>query len=74
MQRFIGTPEYLEHKKKRFKSLSPNVAESGAFTIDDQNIRKQFESEYSKTAPLYYRGQISLDKILVRIQQDLARL
>jgi hypothetical protein len=74
VQKFIGTPEYLEHKKKRFKSLNQNVAESGAFTIEDQNIRKQFEAGYSKTAPLYYRGQIPLDEILARIQQDLARL
>jgi hypothetical protein len=74
VQKFIGTPEYLEHKKKRFKSLNPNVAESGAFTIEDANVRKQFELEYSKTAPLYYRGQIPLDKLLARIQRDLARL
>jgi hypothetical protein len=47
---------------------------SGAFTIEYQNIRKQFEGEYSKTAPLYYRGQIPLDTILARIQKDLARL
>ena len=74
VQKFIGTPEYLEHKKKRFKSLDHDVAKSGAFTIEDENIRKRFEAEYSKTAPLYYRGQIPLDKILARIQQDLARL
>jgi hypothetical protein len=63
----------LEHKKKRFKSLDHNVANSGAFTIDDENIRKQFEAEYSKTAPLYYRGQIPLDQVLARIQRELAR-
>ena len=74
VQKFIGTPEYLAHKKKRFTSLNLNVAESGAFTIDDEKVRKQFEAEYSKTAPLYYRGQIPLDKILARIQRDLARL
>jgi Nucleotidyl transferase AbiEii toxin, Type IV TA system len=74
VQQFIGTPEYLAHKKKRFKSLDQNVAKCGAFTIEDQNTRKQFEVEYSKTAPLYYRGQIPLDKILARIQRDLARL
>jgi hypothetical protein len=74
VQKFIGTPEYLEHKKKRFKSLDHDVAKSGAFTIEDKNIRKQFEAEYTKTAPLYYRRQIPLDKILARIQQDLARL
>ncbi|HWZ42438.1 MAG TPA: nucleotidyl transferase AbiEii/AbiGii toxin family protein [Candidatus Saccharimonadales bacterium] len=74
VQEFIGTPEYLAHKRKRFKSLDQNIAESGAFTIEDKNIRNQFETEYAKTAPLYYRGQIPLDKILTRIQQDLARL
>ena len=74
VQKFIGTPEYLEHKKKRFKSLNQNVAESGAFTIEDENVRKEFEAEYAKTAPLYYRGQIPLHTILARIQQDLARL
>ncbi len=74
VQKFIGTPEYLEHKKKRFKSLNQNLEESGAFTIEDESIRKQFEAEYSKTAPLYYRGQIPLDQILARIQQDLPRL
>jgi hypothetical protein len=74
VQKFIGTTAYLEHKKKRFKSLNMDVANSGAFTIEDASIRKRFEAEYSKTAPLYYRGQISFDSILTRIQQDLARL
>ena len=74
VQRFIGTPEYWEHKMKRFKSMNQNVAESGAFTIEDKSVRKQFEEEYTKTAPLYYRGQIPFDKILSRIQRDLTRL
>ena len=74
VQRFIGTAEYSEHKKKRFKSLDQNVAASGAFTIEEKDVRRRFEEEYSKTAPLYYRGQIPLDSILARIQQDLARL
>src|SRR5580692_7545420 len=70
VQKFIGTPDYLEHKKKRFKSLDHDVARSGAFTIEDENIRKRFEAEYSKTAPLYYRGQIPLEPILARIQKE----
>lgn len=74
VQKFIGTPAYLEHKKKRFKSLDQDVAKSGAFAVEDENIRKQFEAEYSKTAALYYRGQITFDRILFRIKQDLARL
>ncbi len=73
VQKFMGTPEYSEHKK-RFKSLDQNEEQSGAFTIEDENIRKQFEAEYSKTAPLYFRGQIPFDTILARIQKDLVRL
>jgi hypothetical protein len=34
------------------------VPKNRAFTIEDENIRKQFEAEYSKTASLYYRGHI----------------
>jgi predicted nucleotidyltransferase component of viral defense system len=74
VQKFIGTKEYLEHKKKRFKSLSLDVLKSGAFKIEDANDRKAFEVEYSKTAPLYYRGQIPFAAILTRIQIDLERL
>lgn len=74
VQNFIGTSAYLEHKKKRFKSLDQDVTKSGAFTIGDEKTRKQFEAEYLKTAPLYYRGQIAFDTILFRIQRDIARL
>jgi len=42
--------------------------------MQPRTIRKQFEAEYSKTAPLYYRGQIPFDTILARIQRDLVRL
>src|SRR6185437_12785423 len=71
VQIFIGTPEYLEHKKKRFKSENQKLRETGAFTLDDTETRKLFESEYAKTAALYYRGQVPLDAILARIQKDL---
>jgi predicted nucleotidyltransferase component of viral defense system len=73
VQKFIGTEPYREHKRQRFKSLDQNVKNSGAFTLEE-SIRKKFEQEYEKTASLYYRGQIPLDKILSRIQKDLERL
>ncbi len=74
VQKFIGSPEYAEHKTKRFKSLDQDVAKSGAFIIENDKIRKQFEGEYAKTASLYYRGQIAFDALLARIQRDIARL
>jgi hypothetical protein len=74
VKRFIGTPEYLAHKAKRFKSLSQNIQESGAFEISDRNHLAQLEAEYVKTAPLYYRGQVPFGDILSRIQKEVARL
>lgn len=74
VQAFIGSPEYLAHKKKRFKSLDQAVGKSDAFRLNDQSTRKLLNSEYEKTKSLYYRGQISLDEILKRIAIDLARL
>src|SRR2546430_417354 len=56
VQTFIGTPAYLEHKSKRFKSENQNIIESGAFTPEG-NVLRRFEAEYSKTTALYYRGQ-----------------
>ena len=73
VQRFIGTSAYQEHKAKRFKSENHNLAASGAFALEG-TILKQFEAEYSKTAALYYRGQIPLQQILMRIREDLSRL
>jgi hypothetical protein len=54
--------------------LDYDVAKSGPSRFEDENIWKQFDVEYVKTAPLYYRGQIPMDTILVRIQTDLVRL
>jgi nucleotidyltransferase AbiEii toxin of type IV toxin-antitoxin system len=73
VQQFIGTIAYLEHKQRRFRSLDPDIRQSGAFTMDT-DVRNQFEVEYKNTAPLYYRGQIPLQDILARIQKDLDRL
>lgn len=73
VQTFIGTPDYLQHKTKRFKSENHNIAESGAFTLAG-TVLTRFESEYSKTAALYYRGQVPLKDILERIQRDISRL
>jgi len=74
VQAFIGKPEYLEHKRVRFRSENQNLSETDAFTLQDEPTRKLFEAEYKKTAPLYYRGQVPLDEIIRRIAKDLTRL
>ncbi len=74
VQKFIGTPDYLEHKKKRFRSENQDLVEGGAFEFSDPEIFKKFEMEYKKTEALYYRGQVPLSEIVARIKKDLARL
>ncbi len=74
VQRFIGTPEYLEHKKKQFRAENHDLVAAGAFDFSDAELFKKFDAEYKKTEALYYRGQIPLEKILDRIKKDLVRL
>jgi predicted nucleotidyltransferase component of viral defense system len=74
VQAFIGTPEYVRHKQVRFRSENQNLLETDAFSLQNEATRKLFESEYQKTAALYYRGQVPLAGIVKRIAADLRRL
>jgi predicted nucleotidyltransferase component of viral defense system len=74
VQTFIGTPEYMRHKRVRFRSENQNLMAADAFTLQNEATRMLFESEYQKTAALYYRGQVPLAVIVKRITADLRRL
>lgn len=76
VQKFIGTSEYNEHKKKRFPAADQkfSIVKQEAFLLKNMKIRDQFKKEYLKTAALYYQGQISFDEILSTISQYLDRL
>ncbi|MCB9756943.1 MAG: nucleotidyl transferase AbiEii/AbiGii toxin family protein [Candidatus Omnitrophica bacterium] len=76
VQKFIGTSEYNEHKKKRFPVADQKfpIAKQEAFLLKDTKIRDQFKKECLKTATLYYQGQISFDEILSTISQYSDRL
>ena len=74
VQVFIGTPEYLRHKRVRFRNENQSLIETDAFMLQHQATRKLFEAEYKKTAALYYRGQVPLAEIVKRIAIDLRRL
>lgn len=74
VQNFIGTPEYLNHKKAWFRSENQDLQATDAFTLSDTRNRELFTKEYAKTEALYYRGQLALNGILDRIKKDLHRL
>lgn len=73
---FIGSEEYLEHKKRRFPiaDFAIPVKENQAFLLDDQELRKQFEARYQRTIKLYYKGQPKFGELLSRIKDNIDKL
>ena len=74
VQQFIGTTEYHEFKKLRFKSLDNKVSNSEALKLSNEVDRNVFEKEYNRSANLYYKGRPTLETILRRFAKDLDRL
>ncbi|MCK5323246.1 MAG: nucleotidyl transferase AbiEii/AbiGii toxin family protein [Desulfobulbaceae bacterium] len=70
VQDFIGSKEYNEHKKRRFRQKDVSrIAENEAFLFSDAEVLKQYQAEYEKTSGLYYKGMIPFESILERIRQ-----
>jgi len=76
VQKFIGTPEYIEHKKKRFPAadLEVSIAKNEAFLLNDPSIKADFIKRYKETAALYYNGQPDFEILLERIKANIDRL
>lgn len=74
--KFIGTPEYEAHKKKRFPNadLEIPINKNEAFLLSSKEIRKDFTARYKLTAALYYQGQPDFDELLQRIAIHLNKL
>lgn len=74
-QAFIGTPEFIAHKERRFRTGDNLViAENEAFLLRDMKTREQYAQAYQQTPRLYYTGQPPFDEMLGRIQEWAARL
>lgn len=70
VQNFIGTADYEQRKRQRFRKEDELVvAKNAAFSLPDPHERARFIREYQKTAALYYQGQPDLTTILERIRQ-----
>lgn len=74
IQELIGSPTYLEHKKKRFKSLNLNLKETDDFTLKSPGTYEIFEKEYLRVKNLYYRDFSKLSAILENIWIDCTPL
>ncbi len=75
VQSFLGTEEYKKHKNDRFREAdNKNIATNEAFLLSDEKIRKEYETEYKKSASLYYKGQVPFGEILERIKLNVNKL
>jgi hypothetical protein len=72
---FIGTPEYQERKKVRFRAGDNlNISENEAFLLSDPATRDQYALAYQATASLYFDDQVPFDVVLEKIQSQIERL
>lgn len=73
---FIGSHEYLEHKKKRFskEEFKVPINQNEAFLLSDQDLREGFIQRYKSTKALYYSGQPDFENVISRIQEFIDRL
>lgn len=74
VKKFIGTEEYQQFKKERFKSDDTKVSNSDAFTLSDSNDKAVFQKEYDRSSGLYYKGRPTLDEILKKFSEYLTKL
>jgi len=75
VQNFVGTEEYLAHKKKRFRSHDNLViAENEAFLLSSPEIYQTYEQAYQETSALYYENQPEFKKIMELFQKYLGKL
>ena len=61
---FIGTHDYLEHKKSRFKQETLNQA----ITLEDTVAFSKYADRYEKSKTLYYREKPSFHEIIERLR------
>ncbi len=76
VQEFIGTDEYLVHKKKRFpeEDFELPINRNNAFLLADSEIRDSFQKRYESTKALYYKGQPPFHEIHKRILEYIDKL
>ena len=71
---FIGTPEYEDYKKERFRGYDTEIKKCDGFTLKDQKDRDVFKANYEKSSSLYYKGQVDFELILSRFQTIIEKL
>lgn len=72
---FIGTKEYFDHKKNRFRSQDEmDIRKNEAFLLSDEKIRKLYASDFEKKSAIYFGKQPTFSEILREIHKNIGRL
>lgn len=73
---FIGTPEYIKHKEKRFPKIDLEIPiqKNEAFLLTTKEIRETYINRYKKTASLYYQDQPPFEELISRIGKHIEKL
>lgn len=75
VQAFVGTPEYMAHKDRRFPAADNKaIADNEAFRLSDAGTRARLREAYAASSALYYDGQPPFDQLLERIAGWVDRL
>ncbi|MEJ0063118.1 MAG: nucleotidyl transferase AbiEii/AbiGii toxin family protein [Alphaproteobacteria bacterium] len=70
VQAFIGTPEYIAHKARRFRTGdNPIIGENPAFRIEGAEAQRQYQAAYEGTKTLYYKDQPGFGEIIERVKE-----
>ena len=72
---FISTPEYMAHKKERFRGADKAIPLSAhpALLLPDPEIRRSFEQRYKDSSSLYYNEQPEFGVVMTGIQENIHR-
>jgi predicted nucleotidyltransferase component of viral defense system len=76
VQKFIGTKEYLDHKKARFPRVDFDIpiAQNEAYLLSNPELRARFKKRYQDTSSLYYKSQPAFEELLATIAENINML
>ena len=76
VQEFVGTPEYVVHKKDRFPAddLALAINKNEAFLLSNPEVRERLKKRYEGTKALYYKGQPPFEELLKTIHKYIDQL
>jgi hypothetical protein len=75
VQEFIGTPDYTDHKKRRFRrDDNQNIAQNEAFLLSVPKTRAIYDRAYEASSSLYYKDKPAFEQIIAEVGKWVGKL